>query len=755
MGIERISKVKNHRIFSGFVWPHDLLDFKEKNLFYGWNGTGKSTLSNLFRSIEKRIAISEGEVEFVISGNKVDGTALPTFQGLPQVRVFNKDFITDNVFTSHGAVAPIFFLGEENIEKQKQVEKLKGELNEAEKEGREKEAENRQTEKALDDFKKERAKSIKDLLSSSGGNNPYNNYDKRLYQVKCGELLKLSDVEQKAKTLDESALDAQKKKKEAVPLDKLPFLNFCYPDTQQLTDQVVALLGKTVVSAVIKALKNDQELSGWVKTGLVKHKKEYSTDCLFCGQPLPENRIQELEAHFNDKFNAFIVEIESQSAVVKSAIDYLKSCTTPNRLGLYDHLKSEFDSSCTDLFNEISRIKRYLESLLNALNDKAQKPFQSIERSFDVAIGNIGIISDVNAVIGKHNLETNDFQSAINAARTAIEESLVVQSLSEYQQKKNDVDIVSVALQSASDKAIALRKDIREIEKDIEEHRKPADELNTDICSYLGRDELTFEIQGTGYQISRNGTPAKNLSEGERTAIAFLYFLKSLGDKSFSLKDGVVVIDDPVSSLDSNALFHAFGFMKDRTKNVGQLFILTHSHSFFRQVKNWFNHLPNQKKNDVNMRSGRFYMLTSNVIGGNRSSSISKLDSLLHEYESEYHYIFSLVYKAASAEEEAGLQQNYHLPNIARRLLESFLAFRQPSKSGDLRQQLDLIDFDLAKKTRILRFLHTHSHAEQISEPEHDPSILIETKQVLNDLLCLIQKDDNRHFDQMKALVTQ
>lgn len=755
MGIERISKAKDYRIFRGFVWPQDLLDFKEKNLFYGWNGTGKSTLSNLFRSIEKKTPVSEGDVEFVISGNKIDGTAFATAQGLPQVRVFNKDFITDNVFTSNGAVTPIFFLGEENIEKQKQVEKLKGDIDHAEKEGRDKETEKRRSEKALDDFKKERAKSIKDLLSSSGGNNPYNNYDKRSYQVKCDELLKLPDAEQKEKVLTESDLDAQKKKKESAPLDKLQILKFSYPDTQKLTDQVVALLKKTVASAVIETLKNDQELSGWVKTGLAKHKKEHSSDCLFCGQSLPDSRIEELEAHFNDKYNAFIDEIESQSTVIKSAIESLKSCIPPNRLGLYDHLKSDFDARCQDLSNEIAGLKGYLESLLSALKDKAQKPFQSIEWSFEVATGNVTVISDLNAVISKHNQETDEFQTTISAARTAIEESLVTQSLTEYQQKKIEVDLVATALQATSDKAIALKTEVREIEKDIEEHRRPADELNSDIRSYLGRDELTFEIQGSGYQISRNGTLAKNLSEGERTAVAFLYFLKSLGDKSFSLKDGIVVIDDPVSSLDSNALFHAFGFMKDRTKDAGQLFILTHSHSFFRQVKNWFNHLPNQNKKDVNVRPGRFYMLTSTVNGGNRSSSISKLDSLLHEYESEYHYLFSLVHQAANTEEEAGLQQNYHLPNIARRLLESFLAFRQPSKSGELRQQLDLIDFDVAKKTRILRFLHTHSHAGQISDPEHDPSILIETKQVLNDLLCLIQKDDDRHFDQMKALVTK
>ncbi|WP_165482564.1 AAA family ATPase [Legionella bozemanae] len=753
MVIDRINKIKSHRIFREFLWPQNLPNFKEKNLFYGWNGTGKSTLSNLFRSIEKRTVILEGEVEFHISGNKVDGSTLSKLQKLPPVRVFNKDFIADNVFTSHGAVSPIFFLGEENIEKQKQVEKLKGDLELAKKKAYEKKTEKHQLEKVFDDFKKERSKSIKDLLSSSGGNNLYNNYDKRSFQIKCDELLNLTSSEQKEKILGESDLDAQKKKKESSPLDKLPLIKFNYPDTQKLTNQVVALLKKTVVSSVIETLKNDQELSGWVKTGLAKHKKAHSNDCLFCGQTLPDGRIRELDAHFNDEYNAFIAEIESHCSIVESAIDSLKSCPIPNRLALYDHLKNEFDAHCQDLTNEIYRVNEYLETLLTHLKDKAKKPFQSIEGSFDLVTGNVSVIFDLNEVISKHNQETDDFQTAIIAARTAIEESVVVQSLVEYQQKKKAVNIAASDHQLTTDKIAALEKEIYDVEKDIEEHRRPANELNADIRSYLGRDELSFEIQGNGYQINRNGTPATNLSEGEKTAIAFLYFLKSLSDKSFSLKDGIVVIDDPVSSLDSNALFYAFGFMKERTKDAGQLFILTHNHSFFRQVKNWFNHLPNQNKKNVDLKPGRFYMLISNEDGGSRSSYITVLDRLLHEYESEYHYLFSLVFEAANYEKNEDLLKNYHLTNIARRLLEAFLAFRQPSKTGDLRQQLDLIDFDIAKKTRILRFLHTYSHAEQISDPEHDPSILIETKQVLNDLLCLIENEDKRHFDQMKELI--
>ncbi|GEM21538.1 hypothetical protein NONS58_29820 [Nitrosococcus oceani] len=53
------------------------------------------------------------------------------------------------------------------------------------------------------------------------------------------------------------------RRKKSAPQDKLQPLKFSYPDTQQLTDQVVALLKKTVVSSIIEALKNDQVLSGW------------------------------------------------------------------------------------------------------------------------------------------------------------------------------------------------------------------------------------------------------------------------------------------------------------------------------------------------------------------------------------------------------------------------------------------------------------------------------------------------------------
>src|SRR5690606_727072 len=261
---------------------------------------------------------------------------------------------------------------------------------------------------------------------------------------------------------------------------------------------------------------------------------------------------------------------------------------------------------------------------------------------------------------------------------------------------------------------------------------------------------------GNGYALTRGGQPVSHLSEGERTAIAFLYFLKSLQDKTFDMKNGIVVIDDPVSSLDANALFSAFGYMKERTKQAGQLLIFTHSFPFFRLVKNWFHHLPKQRSAQVERRLGRFFLLRSRRhTDGSRTSELGPLDPLLQEHESEYQYLFKRVYDEAHRDDVVQLEHHYGLPNVARRLIEAFLAFRFPEMSGDLGPRLDRVTFDNAKKTRILRLLNTYSHAGAISGPEHDLSLLAETQPVLRDVLELMKAVDKDHYEGLEKLVAR
>ncbi|MFD2879946.1 AAA family ATPase [Paenibacillus rhizoplanae] len=65
--------------------------------------------------------------------------------------------------------------------------------------------------------------------------------------------------------------------------------------------------------------------------------------------------------------------------------------------------------------------------------------------------------------------------------------------------------------------------------------------------------------RGTTKIVREDGKDAKDtLSEGEKTFITFLYFyqlLKGSNDISEIMTDKVVVIDDPISILDSSVLF--------------------------------------------------------------------------------------------------------------------------------------------------------------------------------------------------------
>ncbi|MBU1249290.1 MAG: AAA family ATPase, partial [Proteobacteria bacterium] len=135
-------------------------------------------------------------------------------------------------------------------------------------------------------------------------------------------------------------------------------------------------------------------------------------------------------------------------------------------------------------------------------------------------------------------------------------------------------------------------------------------------------------------------------------------------------------------------------------------------------------------------------------------------DPLLRDYESDYHYLFKLVAGVAGAKSDCPLVGYYAMPNIARRLLETFLSFRFPASAaapnGGFSALLDGVQsVDAAVKMRILRFLHVCSHFDRVSDQEHDPSILAETPKVMGDVMALIRGEDQRHYDQMVALVGQ
>lgn len=749
MAIKKITRMHDYGVFRDFIWPQDLPEFGRYNLIYGWNGTGKTTLSRLFRHLEKQQNPPNGKLSVKISDTDYSEGQFEMCSKL--VRVFNRDFIAEAVFTTNDEVAPIYIIGERNVENQKELDKLKRQLdNEKDKRDKAREKQ-REAEATLDRFCKDRAREIKNLLSSSPANR-YNNYNKGDFRSKANIFLKEESIDHYL--LDDVAKDRRKKQHLAIPKDRLSKITYNFPDLNMLYEQVRAILSRTVVSAVIATLRDDPDLASWVRDGLSKHKDRKAQTCLFCNQPLPPQRLKELEAHFSDEYERFISEIERKIHDIENLKKCLDNLILPNKAEFYDDLSSDFIRA-SDAFNQArGLVVSALQKLKGALLQKKEAVFESSDFTEETQAYDSNVLEAINAVIRRHNRRCDEFSDSVSIAREELENDAVASSLNEYRELNKAVDEAQEKAREAESSVSSLEDKIGTLEREIIEHQEPAERLNEDLQKYLGHNELRLEVEETGYRIIRDGEIASGLSEGERTAIALLYFLRSLEDRSFDLNHGVVVLDDPVSSLDGNALFSAFGFIRERTQNAGQLFILTHNFIFFRQVRNWFHHLKGQSKKNVNQRPARFFMLDCSIRQDGRCAKLQRLDPLLEEYESEYHYLFAYIYRTAMGNRQTVLQQNYVLPNIARRLLEAFLAFRQPQKPGELWQKVNSLNFDECKRLRILRFLHTHSHHGEIGEPEHDLSVLSETHAVLKDLLDLMRSEDEKHFLAMESLVT-
>lgn len=756
MRILRLPKIKQQRVFRDFVWPADLPSFAQYNVIYGWNGTGKTTLSSLFANLQDKRAIVEGEVEFELdNGNKLSGATLVTATA-PPVRVFNRDFVTRTIESiGQGHVAPIYFLGTESIEQQKQVEGLKKELEIARKAVTEADGDKRKADKALDEFCIEKGKLIRETLLGSA---QYTNYDKRRFK---DAVVKLKRQSPQPTALSNEQKQSLRKQKELQAKPSVPRLIFTPPDLESLHFQTSELLKRSVVSQVIDALVNNVSVAAWVQQGLALHKGEHETDtCRFCGNGFSAERRAKLEGHFNDAFTAFQREIDAAIRDIDGQQKSLASIIFPDESRLYDHLVSSFQDAVATANQAIQSVDQALEFFKGALERKKSSPFDVLAlehrdkteysdgKTLEVAI------HVVNGIIDKHEETTTHLEDEVKQACESLEQDYVLDALPKFDELSSSLTEATTALATANEKPGELRRKIEEIELKIVEHRRPAEELNRELRAYLGRDELQFAIKETGYALTRGGKPAQHLSEGERTAIAFLYFLKSLEDKAFDLSKGIVVIDDPVSSLDANALFSAFGYMKERTKACHQLFIFTHNFAFFRQIKNWFHHLKGQKSPHIVKRPGRFYALLSKIDGCERSATLTPIDPLLEQFESEYHFLFRQVYDVAnSAVCSNGLAQFYGIPNIARRLIETFLAYRFPDCSGDLIKRLERVDYDAEKKTRILRLLNTYSHSGGISDPEHDPSVLAETGEVMKAILAMMKWVDGDHYQGMVKLM--
>ena len=746
MKIKRIKRLQKYGIFRDFSGDA-LPEFAEFNLIYGPNWSGKTTLSRMLRNLEQQ-EVPDGEVLIATDeSNNIRGDDFPS-TNIP-IHVFNNDFVKDNVFLidEDKDIPPIIIIGTEDKEKRDQLEEKERFREDAQREHNDKQVHLTDIEMKLDNHCRERGQTIKGVMRKSG-ENKYNSYNKVNYR-KQAEIM-LDEGNKNSYMCEEEEEDVLVQKfnmYRAVSKPEIPKPEYPQLDLAVLQRKIVALLARTVVAGTIQSLKDDPKRAEWVRRGF---DFQIERKCPFCEQQVPERRQLELEGHFNTEYEQLIKSLNELAAEIDNIKKYdLRKIEAPNNVKIHECLFDAYEKAKANLKFYHDQVEKYLESLAEAINRKKGQPFDVVLIDDVIQPPDDNPKEDLIKIIHQHNDTCKDHTKKVDEAGKWLVCRYVAENLEEFRHMRYaETDAKKIVVKSKK-RVITLDAEVSRLKHEISDHRRSADMFNADLSAYLGHEELRLDVRENGYIIVSKGNEKPLPSEGEKTAIALLYFLTSLQRDGFDIKKSIIVLDDPVSSLDASSLFAAYGFIRKHTNSAGQLFILTHNFTFFREVREWFDNKNRRNK----PKRAQFYMLDSMLDDQGRRSEIRELDQLLRDYGSDYHYLFARVWHYSQQTDK--LESYYPLPNMARRLLEAFLAFRRPDIHGTLGDRMDNIDFDEGKKLRILAFVNAHSHNDTVAGPEHSTEILSETPKVLADIINLIKCVDLNHYNCMVKLISK
>lgn len=758
--LKQINYLNDFGIYKDYSHNPNLDCFSRFNLFYGWNGSGKSTISRLMRmlsnrSIDEDYSNCKFEVELE-DGSKVTQNTLNNFPF--KMFVFNQDFINENINWDQ-VIKSILLISEEKIEDRKKLINSNEELNikkdEYKKLSDEIRKESNETSKFLSDI----ASKIKTQFQKIETDDKYYlNYNKTRVEQFLANHSNIANVQnlslEEIDTVIKSIKPAEKKQLiiEGIVIDK-----------ENLIEQrknIQHALSSSYVAFAIEKLKDNSKLSNWVEQGLEFHRQTQSEYCEFCGNKVGEGRIEELEMHFNKEYIAF----KERLILLRTLINKEKFAVInyPHTTELYEEYQSEYNQLLVNISTTIKEINLLLDDLNSKLTMKINDPFAIIldipelnEERIDFLIDNA---IKLERIITQHNEKTANFKEEINKKKKALEAHLVKEALLNFNflSKHNTLKKKQTRLLQLRDNINRLESDVQTIETTLSNQFLGATEFNKRLHGFLGRKELSLRFDGAikGYRIMRNEMQAKNLSEGEKTAIAFIYFITKLKENGNDISDSIIVIDDPISSFDSNNLFHAYSFLKIECQHAKQLFILTHNFNFYKLLRDWLVKKNKNERNRLPVTKSVFYSIESFKTGNDlRESRIVNAMKVLLDYQSEYHYIFSKVYDFKD-NQLLSLDEAFTVANLSRKLLEGFLSFKYPKKRNDFSQLMEASKCDEVVKDKIYKFINKYSHNQSIEfGDENIENLLGESQNVVLDIMQLIKKLDEEHYKEMIQVV--
>ncbi len=588
-----------------------LNNLQKINFIYGANGSGKTTVSNFINNpLDDKYKYCNMKWR--------DDQLFDTV-------VYNKKFKEKN-FNSTNTIKGIFTLGQatdEDIriinEKKKQLEatkeegaKFKTSLDKLqgndETSGETQVLEGEFKEFCWKNIYKKNEINFKEAFKGSMQKESFKNKLLNEFENNQSSLLNIEELNKKSKTI----FGKTPVKIDAIPM--IEFINLNTIEVKKIWNKKI--IGKSDVD-IAKLIQN-LNINDWVNQG-----KGYIQDnniCPFCQQEtISDDFRMQLEKYFDTTFKESIESINqlqhSYSLFSENIINQLNSIE-------YEHKNNKNTKLDIDTFSiYLKTLYSQLNSNKEVINNKTKEPSRSLELILtQEQFNNIkNLIDDANKEIKKHNKIVENYQNEKNSLVRAIWKFLVnsfTDEINKYIIKvnglKQGIESLSKSYRNKQNEWQELNREIKELDRNITSVQPTIDKINNTLKYYgfLNFEIVPSEIDKNQYQIKRkDGSLAQEtLSEGEITFITFLYYYhlaKGAITKDEVSNDRVLIIDDPVSSLDSNVLFVVSTLIKSIIEdikedkgNIKQLIILTHNVYFHKEVS-FINSRDNNGRNDT------------------------------------------------------------------------------------------------------------------------------------------------------------
>ena len=561
------------------------------NFIYGTNGTGKSTISRL------------------MDQKDYPGLEFKQPKDDAVIMVYNEDYIRENV-QSYGNIPGVFTLTRQNAVKKKEIDdatdaqkKLQPKMEHAAQDLEKNKGDQTDREKkAIADVWKETTEFRKDKYPDT--QTGYKNDTKKFFL----QLQKTQAVDHDTAELDQLYRTAYQESGTAMPEYKPAHLQFGN-DIDDLLGSSIVSVSDTPYASLLKRLGN----SDWVRDGHDKYQEAAGDVCPYCGQPLDRHHFEEeLAAVFDKRYEEAIQSLTRMCENYRAQLNNA-ALTLQHNTGFTGPLADEYQSRFA-LFMEKAHRN------LDAIKAKIAAP------ATPTKIDNqdlLDALQQVNDTIAKINAEIRKYNDMLSnpkkkqACNQAVWEKMAFQCQSifaGYSAGMEELKKVQAGIETRQ-KELA-HQDVEYTERNKEVNQQT---VNTTVA----KDAINALLKSAGfqgfemvekpgaqyvYQLVRddghgNKKIADNLSEGERNFIAFLYYyqtvVKSQSDDGIK-HHKIVVIDDPVSSMDSGTLYLVASLVRNlisicynnyelseegnRDDYIKQFFCLTHNPYFFREI---------------------------------------------------------------------------------------------------------------------------------------------------------------------------